>query len=82
MEHYLPDDARYAVESRLTLADCALVPAFFFCNIIPTVFGQAPFAGKDKAKRYYDRIIAEDAECGRLAQEIGAALVAWQQAQR
>jgi glutathione S-transferase len=82
IEHYLPDGERYAVENRLTLADCALVPAFFFCNVIPTVFGQAPFAGQEKAKRYYDRIVAEDAECARLAGEIGAALVAWQKAQR
>jgi hypothetical protein len=50
--------------------------------VIPTVFRQPPFAGQEKAKRYYDRIVAEDAECGRIAGEIGAALVAWQKAQR
>lgn len=82
IEHYLPDDQTYAVENRLTLADCALVPAFFFCNVIPTVFGQAPFAGREKAKRYYDRIVAENPHCAKIAQEIGAALIAWQQSQR
>ncbi len=50
IEHYLPEDAVYAAEDRLTLADCALAPAFFYANLMPPVFGKAPFLGHAKAK--------------------------------
>jgi len=77
IEHYLPEDELYATESRITLADCALVPAFFYANVIPGVFGKQPFLGHDKARRYYARIIAEDAICKRAVEEMGAGLQAY-----
>lgn len=73
IEHFLSDDL-YAVENRLTLADCALVPAFFYANVIPTVFGKTPFLGHAKAQAYYERIIAEDTQCKRAVEEMGASL--------
>ncbi|MES1197475.1 MAG: glutathione S-transferase family protein [Pseudomonadota bacterium] len=74
VEHYLQADEVYAVEERLTLADCALVPAFFYANIIPGAFGKEPFLAHAKAKAYYERIIVKDAECKRATDEMGVAL--------
>jgi glutathione S-transferase len=71
--NYLPDGT-YAAEERLTLADCALAPPLFFCNVIPLPFGGAPFLGRETVKRYYERLIAEDAECARVVSEMSAAL--------
>jgi glutathione S-transferase len=73
---------RYATEERLTLADCALVPVLFFCNVVPPGFGGTPFEGRAKAKAYYERITAEDAECARAVAEMGVALQAFIAAQR
>jgi glutathione S-transferase len=73
---------RYAVEERFTLADCALVPALFFCNTVPPGFGGTPFEGRAKAKAYYERVTADDAECARAVAEMGAALQAFIAAQR
>jgi glutathione S-transferase len=77
IEHYLQDDEVYAVEERLTLADCALVPALFYASVIPGVFGKAPYLGHEKAKRYYDRVIAADPHCKRAIEEMGVALQAF-----
>jgi glutathione S-transferase len=71
--HFLADGA-YAAEGRLTLADCALVPPLFFCNVIPLPFGQSPFLGRDKVKRYYERVIAENAACASVVAEMSTAL--------
>jgi glutathione S-transferase len=73
---------RYAAEERFTLADCALVPALFFCNVVPQGFGGTPFEGRAKAKTYYERITAEDALCARAIEEMGVALQAFIAAQR
>src|SRR5262249_50191593 len=74
IEHYLNDDAVYAVEDRLTLADCAHVPAFFYASIIPGAFGKDAFLGHGKAKAYYERIIAADPLCKRAIEEMGVSL--------
>lgn len=66
----------YAVEDRLTLADCALVPALFFCTTMPRAFGKEPFLGHERLKAYYERITTDDAHCARVAQEMGVALQA------
>jgi len=73
IEHYL-EAGVYAVEDRLTLADCAMVPALFFCTTVPAAFGKTPFLGRAKVERYYERIVAEDPRCRRVVEEIGAAL--------
>lgn len=73
IEHYL-ESGVYAVEDRLTLADCAMVPAMFFCVTVPPAFGKTPFLDHAKAQRYYERILAEDPRCKRIADEMAAAL--------
>lgn len=74
IEHYLQGDEIYAVEERLTLADCALVPALFYANIIPPAFGKTPFLGHEKAKRYYDRVVAHDRLLKQATDEMGVSL--------
>ena len=74
IEHYLPEGARYAAENRLTLADCALAPAFFFANVVPGAFGKAAFLGHAKAKAYFDAISAADPHVKRAVAEMGVAL--------
>lgn len=73
IEHYA-EGGVYAVEDRLTLADCAMVPAMFFCTTVPPAFGKTPFLDHAKAQRYYERILAEDPRCKRVADEMAAAL--------
>lgn len=77
VEHYLADGELYACEGRLTLADCALVPALFYATIVPMSAGKRPFLGHDKAKAYFDRIVAEDPHCKRVNEEMDAALKQW-----
>lgn len=77
IEHYLQDDEIYAVEERLTLADCALAPAFFYAAMIPTVFGKAPFLGHAKAQRYYEKLLAKDALVKRAMDEMAVSLQAF-----
>jgi glutathione S-transferase len=77
MAHYLPEGATYAAEDRLTLADCALVPALFYAKAIPAAFGKTPFMGHDKAKDYYERIVAADPHCKRAVDEMGVGLQAF-----
>ncbi|WP_395645575.1 glutathione S-transferase family protein [Terricaulis sp.] len=81
IDHYL-GDAAYAAEGRLTLADCALVPALFYANLIPTMFGGKAFLGHGKVQRYYARITSEDAHAKRVAEEMGVALQEWMASQR
>jgi len=74
IEHYLKDGAVYAVEDRLTLADCALAPAFFYANVIPGAFGKDRFLGHAKAKAYYERLIEADPFVRQAIDEMGVAL--------
>jgi glutathione S-transferase len=74
IEHYLPDDAVYATEDRLTLADCALVPALFYAGGLATAFGREPFLGHAKAQTYYARITAKDPHCKRAVEEMAKSL--------
>jgi glutathione S-transferase len=76
IEQYLSGHL-YATEEKLTLADCALVPTLFFCNVVPPGFGGTPFEGRAKAKAYYERIIADDMQCAKAVQEMGVALQAF-----
>ncbi len=77
IEHYLPPNATYAAENRLTLADCALAPALFYAATIPTVFGKAPYLGHAKAQAYYERLSANDRHVKRAVAEMSAALQAF-----
>ena len=74
IEHYLPEGATYAVEDRLTLADCAIAPALFYANVVPPAFGKEPFLGHAKAKAYFKRISAADPFVKRAIEEMGVAL--------
>jgi glutathione S-transferase len=73
IEGYL-EGPLYATQNRLTLADCALAPAMFFCTTIQPAFGQAPFQGHDKAAAYFNTIVADDRLVGAAIGEMGVAL--------
>lgn len=63
-----------AVGTSLTLADCALVPGFFFVNALLPRLGRVPaFAGFDTLATYYDAAVKEPA-ARRVTGEMGAAL--------
>ena len=66
----------YAVGGRLSLADCALVPALFVAvNILPA-FGMAePLAATPAVARYW-QAIQKDEHCGRVLSEMTAGLKA------
>jgi glutathione S-transferase len=72
----LLEGRRYALENRLTLADCALVPAFFFCAAIHPGFGKEAFNGRVKAKAYYETLTNEDDQCARIIGEMADGLKA------
>jgi glutathione S-transferase len=78
VERYL-EGPRYAIDNRLTLADCALAPALFFTNVIPSLFSKPPFLGFDKAKAYFEKL-SEDTYVAPVLGEMGAALRARQAA--
>jgi glutathione S-transferase len=49
----------HAVGDRLTLADCALVPALFYVRSMSRAFHRDPFAGHPKLGAYWERVAAE-----------------------
>ena len=56
LEHYIGEDG-FAVSGRLTLADCALVPAMFLIqNVLPTVDVENPIPGCAKVATYWAAI--------------------------
>lgn len=56
---FATEDA-YAVGEVLTLADCALVPVFFFLGVFGQVFGKGDLlAGHDKLAAYWTRVQAD-----------------------
>ena len=67
----------FATQGRLTLADCALVPALFFTTNVLPMSGGAPFGGKAKIKTYYETITRDDAQCARAVQEMATALASF-----
>jgi glutathione S-transferase len=47
----------YAVGSAFTLADCALIPTFFFLNVVPPMLGgKAPFDGHPKLGAWWSKV--------------------------
>lgn len=68
IEFYLPDGP-YAVDGRLTLADCALATGLFF-TFVSTPFGQPAFLGRRRLQRYYERVNAADPHCAAVHQEM------------
>lgn len=71
LEHFLSGD-KYAVGSKPSLADCALVPALFFVSAIGPFFGQAGLMGP-KAKAYY-AAVQGDPHAAKVVHELGTAL--------
>lgn len=54
-------DSGYAVGDTLSLADCALVPAFFFLTrLIPGSFGLDLLEGRSRASGWWERVQAND----------------------
>lgn len=73
LDHYL-DGTSYAIDNRLTLADCALVPALFFYEQIGPMFGMvAPLKKYPKIEAYF-KGIKENPHAARVLKEIDAAL--------
>jgi glutathione S-transferase len=66
----------YAIDRRLTLADCALVPGLFFATNVGMAFG-AGLNTAPAAQAYYDRIITDDEQAKRAVEEMGVALAAF-----
>lgn len=73
VETYL-EGTHYAVDKRLTLADCALMPVLFFSNTVEPAFGRKPFQGFDRVGAYFTTISAEDVQCVKARHEMAAAL--------
>jgi len=75
IEHYL-EGPLFATERRLTLADCALVPALFFSTNVLPMAGGAPFGGRAKIQAYYETITRDDVACAMAVAEMGVAMAA------
>jgi glutathione S-transferase len=68
----------YAIGSAFTLADCALVPTFFFLNVVPPLLGgKGPFEGRPKLGAWWGRVQERDSVKKVLAEQQDA-LVAFQ----
>jgi glutathione S-transferase len=69
----------YATGASFTLADCALVPTFFFLNVVPTLLGgKAPFEGRPKLAAWWQKVQGRDS-VKKVLGEQQEALVAFQQ---
>ena len=65
---------RYAVDDRLTLADCTLAPALFFVVALAPRFGEADIlAARPRLKSYWQNIGQDPIAAGVLA-EMGRAM--------
>ncbi len=70
--------APYAVGGTFTLADCALVPTFFFLNVILPLFGaKGPLEGRPKIAAWWAKVGERDA-VKKVLGEQQEALVAFQ----
>lgn len=64
----------YAVSSELTLADCALMPVFFFAvRVVPALGGENPLEKRPKLQAWWDRVREHEA-VARVAEELRQAL--------
>ena len=71
--------APYAIGDAFTLADCALVPTFFFLNVVPALLGgKPPFEGHPKLAAWWNKVGQRDA-VKKVLGEQQEALVAFQQ---
>lgn len=64
----------YATQGRLTLADCALVPALFFHTALEPAFGRTAFQGHEKAGAYFNAISGQDSQVARIIEEMADGL--------
>lgn len=70
--------APYAIGSQFTLADCALVPTFFFMNVVPPLLGgKPPFDGHPKLAAWWGKVQERDS-VKKVLGEQQEALVAFQ----
>lgn len=72
----------FALENRLTTADCTLLAPLFFCNIVGGAFGADVFKNAPKTKAYFETITRDNAAAQQTAGEIGAAVAAFTSQQR
>jgi len=70
--------APYVLGSQFTLADCALVPTFFFMNVVPPLLGgKGPFDGHPKLAAWWAKVQERESVKKVLAEQ-QEALVAFQ----
>lgn len=62
----------YALEGRMTLADCALGPGLFFAGAITQMMQQPTFLGRERVKSYINHLIRDDAHVNRAIAEVQA----------
>lgn len=72
----------FALENRLTTADCTLIAPLFFCNIIGPAFGADVYKNAPKTKAYFQTIASDNSSAQRTVGELSAAVAAFQAAQR
>lgn len=52
----------YAIGASFTLADCALIPTFFFLNVVPPLFGgKGPLEGHARTAAWWAKVQERDA---------------------
>lgn len=68
------DGSQYAVGDKLTIADCALVPALFFIDSIGPMFGRQDLLGEVPTVKSYFQAVAADPFVGKVLGEIEEAL--------
>jgi glutathione S-transferase len=72
------DGPEYALEGRLTLADCALAPALFFARFVQSAMGVEPFRGVPSIAAYFEFMSTREPIGSPTIAEMGAALAAVQ----
>lgn len=72
----------FALENRLTTADCTLIAPLFFCNIIGPAFGADVFRAAPKTRSYYEAITRDNEAARQTVAELGAAVAAFTAQQR
>ncbi len=73
IERYL-EGPLYATQGRLTLADCALVPALFFHTALEPAFGRTAFQSSAPVRAYYEKLTDQDQMVARIIEEMADGL--------
>ncbi|GER08093.1 glutathione S-transferase [Iodidimonas muriae] len=72
LEYYITPGQR-AVGDHWSLADCAMIPVFFFVRTLAPILGFDPFEGTPKLKQWHD-VVAQTDLCKQSNEEQGKSL--------